>query len=72
MTSVLPSASASREDFVICSICLFCFQVSLISQALLLIKRTLVRQAWAGDLTPHPPLASKSPKVADKLAYSIS
>ncbi|XP_030674909.1 progestin and adipoQ receptor family member 3 isoform X6 [Nomascus leucogenys] len=26
MTSVLPSASASREDFVICSICLFCFQ----------------------------------------------
>ncbi|KAF7252541.1 Progestin and adipoQ receptor family member 3 [Varanus komodoensis] len=26
MTSVLPSASASREDFVICSVCLFCFQ----------------------------------------------
>uniref|UniRef100_A0A8B9XAH9 Progestin and adipoQ receptor family member 3 n=1 Tax=Bos mutus grunniens TaxID=30521 RepID=A0A8B9XAH9_BOSMU len=30
MTSVLPSASASREDFVICSICLFCFQVCML------------------------------------------
>lgn len=68
MTSVLPSASASREDFVICSICLFCFQVSLISQALLLIKRTLVPQAWAGGCTPHPPLAAKRPKAACKLA----
>ena len=72
MTSVLPSASASREDFVICSICLFCFQVSLISQSLLLLKRTLVPQAWAGGLTPHPPLATKSPKAACKLAFSIS
>ncbi|CAJ0968869.1 unnamed protein product, partial [Ranitomeya imitator] len=26
MMSVLPSVNASREDFVICSICLFCFQ----------------------------------------------
>uniref|UniRef100_A0A6I8MYI3 Progestin and adipoQ receptor family member 3 n=1 Tax=Ornithorhynchus anatinus TaxID=9258 RepID=A0A6I8MYI3_ORNAN len=30
MTSVLPSAGASREDFVICSICLFCFQVCML------------------------------------------
>ncbi|XP_001365148.4 progestin and adipoQ receptor family member 3 isoform X2 [Monodelphis domestica] len=30
MTSVLPSARASREDFVICSICLFCFQVCML------------------------------------------
>ncbi|XP_053108043.1 progestin and adipoQ receptor family member 3 isoform X3 [Hemicordylus capensis] len=30
MISVLPSASASREDFVICSICLFCFQVCML------------------------------------------
>ncbi|KAG8593713.1 hypothetical protein GDO81_000928 [Engystomops pustulosus] len=30
MVSVLPSANASREDFVICSICLFCFQVCML------------------------------------------
>lgn len=27
LTAVLPAAGASREDFVICSVCLFCFQV---------------------------------------------
>ncbi|XP_053795847.1 progestin and adipoQ receptor family member 3 isoform X3 [Vidua macroura] len=26
LTAVLPAAGASREDFVICSVCLFCFQ----------------------------------------------
>ncbi|KAM4052900.1 progestin and adipoQ receptor family member 3 isoform 2-T2 [Anomaloglossus baeobatrachus] len=30
MMLVLPSANASREDFVICSICLFCFQVCML------------------------------------------
>ncbi|XP_077877580.1 progestin and adipoQ receptor family member 3 isoform X3 [Ictidomys tridecemlineatus] len=54
MTSVLPSASASREDFVICSICLFCFQVSHFT--LLLVKRTFIRQAYACG----SPLALKS------------
>lgn len=28
LTAVLPAAGASREDFVICSVCLFCFQAS--------------------------------------------
>ncbi|XP_018421076.1 PREDICTED: progestin and adipoQ receptor family member 3 [Nanorana parkeri] len=30
MMSVLPSVNASREDFVICSVCLFCFQVCML------------------------------------------
>ncbi|CAH2301768.1 progestin and adipoQ receptor family member 3 isoform X1 [Pelobates cultripes] len=30
MMLVLPSVNASREDFVICSICLFCFQVCML------------------------------------------
>uniref|UniRef100_A0A8C5Y7Y9 Progestin and adipoQ receptor family member 3 n=1 Tax=Microcebus murinus TaxID=30608 RepID=A0A8C5Y7Y9_MICMU len=41
MTSVLPSASATREDFVICSICLFCFQVRH-CQILLLVEKSLL------------------------------
>lgn len=35
MTAVLPAAGASREDFVICSVCLFCFQVGAGSGAVL-------------------------------------
>ncbi|KAM7113402.1 progestin and adipoQ receptor family member 3 isoform X2 [Mycteria americana] len=30
LTAVLPAAGASREDFVICSVCLFCFQVCML------------------------------------------
>ncbi|KAM6345723.1 progestin and adipoQ receptor family member 3 isoform 2-T2 [Podargus strigoides] len=30
LTAVLPTAGASREDFVICSVCLFCFQVCML------------------------------------------
>lgn len=28
LVAVLPAAGASREDFVICFVCLFCFQVA--------------------------------------------
>lgn len=35
MSSVLPAAGASREDYVIYSIGLFCFQVSVHTQILL-------------------------------------
>lgn len=35
LTAVLPAAGASREDFVICSVCLFCFQVGAGSRAVL-------------------------------------
>ncbi|XP_074895783.1 progestin and adipoQ receptor family member 3 isoform X2 [Buteo buteo] len=30
LTAILPAAGASREDFVICSVCLFCFQVCML------------------------------------------
>ncbi|GAB1289872.1 Progestin and adipoQ receptor family member 3 [Apodemus speciosus] len=55
MTSVLPSASASREDFVICSICLFCFQRLPLPQAELSYQESPGhRQPCSYDILPVP------------------
>jgi hypothetical protein len=66
MTSVLPSASASREDFVICSICLFCFQVSHFTTTVL----TKFFQAGLGRLTLLQTyrLVWRAPQMASGLA----
>ncbi|KAH0517710.1 Progestin and adipoQ receptor family member 3 [Microtus ochrogaster] len=76
MTSVLPSASASREDFVICSICLFCFQRADppgSSPGSCHISTGISREySRAGTLLGQPPVVLESQRAAGQSSVTSS